>query len=291
MTREYQYNSEEMMALQYSLEKQMQNWNAFYTAKQPNLATAQVTSDVREVKCLSVPKVEGREPTPEELKACVNDMLNFGYCMLDYRNTSNFRVSDNGVVYPVRFSRVAVKPAGSSSPSAKAQYSSFEGVVREGVRTITASGSPKSTHSSDSSLAGNKEENTEFLQQLCAKAQTKVHNRYWSLGMAGKRVQVGDKSYVVPGHLAQAITANLNKVSPLTPATFKHQLLQHLKQSSGTKVKSTTSRDVWTQRLYNGDVTQGSNAVTFFNTMIDDQGPKKSCAAEVDNEQRRALIS
>ncbi len=288
MSREYRYQQE----LKNALEKQARLWNEYYIAvNQKHLATACVSKDGDSVEVLSVPKIEGRAPTRDEQAQCVQAMLGEGFCTLDCLDPLSFRVTSEGVVFPVNFSGVVAKPEAVDNPTAEdvhaeARYAAFECTVRACSARVSSGNSPKSTGSNSPRMNGNAFVNTGFLEKLCAKAQTKVHNR-WFFGIAGKRVQVGNKSYVVPGHLADAIKDNQNKVSSLKPDDFKRQLLLHLKQSANRAVKSSTSRDVWTQKLYNGKYASGSNPAAFFDTMIADDQPKQAAVPEVSGPTQR----
>ncbi|ODN43873.1 hypothetical protein [Piscirickettsia litoralis] len=131
----------------------------------------------------------------------------------------------------------------------------------------------------------NEKANKKFLQALCNKAATKVHNRWWSFGAAGERVNIkGDNSFsfVVPGHLAKAIEANKAYLQK-DPVTFKDNLLKTLVSYKDSKVKCTTSRDVWTQTLYNAKT---QNPSLFFDDMIKDIEEKKAISPSSNNDLR-----
>ncbi|MDF1760489.1 MAG: hypothetical protein P1U40_08130 [Coxiellaceae bacterium] len=256
------------------LMQQMQMWNKYYAGT--GLDTAVITEQGE----LSTPYIEGEYPSDEQWALIIEDMLARGYVMQDCRDKRNFIVS-NGVTYPVDFGQVY-------TPETTRFYNIYMTQARTVQRGILARLDCQSVADLRGRKAenNNTQDNVEFLQLLCEKAQTKVHNRGF-FGIAGQRVQVGDKSYVVPGHLAQAIKANINKVSSLEPEAFKTRILRDLKKIARTKVKRTTSRDVWTQKLYNGKYASGSNPAAFFNTMIADDQPKQAAVPGVSGPNQR----
>ncbi|MDF1796536.1 MAG: hypothetical protein P1U63_08380 [Coxiellaceae bacterium] len=209
----------------------------------------------------------------------MTDMLDRGYIMQDCRDARNFIVRD-GVVHPIDFGQVHTEK------SCPRYYSTYKRMVVVEKKRLLAQLGYDDVKSMNETK--NKAQNTEFLQQLCKKAQTKVHNRFWSLGIAGKRVQVGDKSYVVPGYLAATINHNKNKTK-LSLASFKLQLLIGLKQNAKTKVNPSTSRDVWTKKLYDGKLGQDGNANTFFRAMLDDKQPKQAYKEPVVSSEEQSL--
>ncbi len=117
------------------------------------------------------------------------------------------------------------------------------------------------------------------MADLTLKATEKVHNQWLSLGFAGQKICLQDRVYVIPDHLATAIKTVTNKDKDYigkSPETFKELLLAELQKIKGSTVKLLTSRDVWTQKLYNGPVGEQS-ATAFFDEMLKDSSPKQAC--------------
>jgi hypothetical protein len=120
----------------------------------------------------------------------------------------------------------------------------------------------------------NTHKNQWWLADLALKATEKVHNQRFFLGFAGQKVCLAGQVYVIPDHLATVINSNKNHIHE-DPETFKTLLLTELQKIKGSTVRPLTSRDVWTQKLYNGPVGEQS-ATAFFDEMLKDSSPKQA---------------
>ncbi len=273
----------------FELKKAAARWNAYYHS----IGLSQYATAVATNGKLHLPHIPGRKPNHAEHVRGLELMMANDFYMVDVENPSHFRVDEeSGMAMLVNFDRVVSRNAHlnlgeNDYRTDESQYNAYKGSVESAVRRYEQR-APRSRSSSPID-SFHTVDNVKFLQALCAKAQTKVHNRFFSLGFSGTRVHVGKNSYVVPGHLASTINSISKEDMGLAPDAFKQLLLRRLTQHAETKVKCGTSRDVWTHKLYGGLAEVGGNASAFFDDIIADDGAKKAYKEPSDSESAALL--
>ncbi|ODN43478.1 hypothetical protein [Piscirickettsia litoralis] len=244
-----------------SYDTQVKLWNEYYAGT--GLDTAEITNSAK----LSTPYIDGEYPDVNSLVDCIVQMLKRDFVMQDCQDRRNFIADPYGNVFPIDFGQV-------HTPESSRFYDTYKSDVLQQLRKLTKKTECYRTY--DDCLAEiNEHKNKELLKKLCKKAETKVHNRRWTLGGAGKRVNIGTDSFVVPGHLAKAIKSSKSKIT-MNPEEFQSNLLDSLRQHKTSKVKWMTSRDVWTQDLYDGKT---DNPSVFFQKLINDKRDKAAYSA------------
>ncbi|OAJ33057.1 hypothetical protein [Piscirickettsia salmonis] len=243
---------------------QVKNWNDYYIGTNNN------TARINERRKLSTPYIDGDYPDVNGMVECIVNMLKRDFVMVDCLDERNFIVDCNKQVNPIDFGQVY-------RPESGKLYETHKEITLNNLKKLTKKAGCYRTYE-DCLEEINDYKNKEFLKKLCNKAETKVHNRWWSGHIAGKKVKVDGKKYSIPGHLAKAIKSNMGNITK-SPEEFQRILLGCLKANAISIDRpkpnlkwAVTARDVWTQNLYNGKT---NNPVVFFQDMINDTGDKK----------------